>query len=280
MAHNTPCATAVHPGCKCTGCGGAQHGWHGTFDIAADPSGEGPKRYSADREKEWSDKPRRLTYPQAAIGCARADIITWLHRDDVLRERTMQAAQPFDVRKAEPERGRVLRDLAAELGPAKTKAFQAWAVETHFWCELLAQTAHALTEFRDRYERARRAVEDVLAQQQDSGWPSGLDRREVIRLVVRLVWKYVLPAIASASGLAGAALPRLDHVFRLIWPIRVLAVAMCPDPSRHEAVSRYCLDPICASAEAEVRKEVRQRLIARLRPEWIPLIAEQNGTTG
>lgn len=277
MAHNAPCATAIHPGCKCTGCGGAQHGWQGTLDIAADESGEGPKRFADAREDEWFNKPRKLTWPQAAIGCARAAIIAWLYRDSGLREAAVRAARPFDVRQAEPERGRVLRELSAELGPEKTKVFQAWAVETHFWCELLAQAAYALTQFRDQYIRAREAVEDALVQREEPGWPRSLNRRSVIGLAVRLVWKHVLPAIGTVSGLTGAALPQLNDIFKLIWPIRVLAVAMCPDPSRHKAVSQHCLDPICAFAKAEVRREVRQRLLQKLPDDWLPLIAGLNG---
>lgn len=280
MAHNAPCATAIHPGCKCTGCGGAQHGWQGMLDIADDPSGEGPTRFADAREDEWSNKPGKLTWPQAAIGCARAAIITWLHRDNGLRKATTRAAQPFDVRQAEPERGRVLRELSAELGPEKTKDFQKWAVETHFWCELLAQAAYALTLFRDQYKRAREAVKDALVQREEPGWPHSLDRRSVIGLAVRLVWKHVLPAIGTVSGLSGASLPRLDDIFKLIWPVRVLAVAMCPDPSRHKAVSQYCLDPICAFARAEVRQEVRQRLLKKLLDGWLPLVAGLNGQTG
>lgn len=279
MAHNAPCANAMHPGCRCSGCGGAQHGWQGALAIAADGSGGGPRRFAEARENDWFNKPPKLNRRQAAVGSARADIIMWLHRDTELHEGAVRVAQPFDVRKTEPELGRVLREFAANLGPDKTKVFQTWAVETHFWCELLAQAAGALNRFRREYERARQAVEDVLVQREDPDWPESLDRREAIGLAVRLVWKYVLPAAVAASGLAGAVLPlpRLDDVSKLIWPIRVLAVAMCPDPSNHKAVCRYCLDPICTFAKAEVRREVRQRLLQHLPEDWIPLIAEFPG---
>ncbi|GLW63406.1 hypothetical protein Arub01_16500 [Actinomadura rubrobrunea] len=282
MGHNSRCAEATRPGCRCTGCGGAQHGWQGTFTIAAEPTGRRAREFADDREKDWQNKPKSLTVAQAAVGCALADIVGWLHREKALLEGAQEVTRPFDRRKDDPERGRLLREIENRLGPDRTKMFQGWAVDVHFWCELLAQAAHALESLRRVYRHGLQAVDVLLARARETaerlvlqvvdehlGQPPGLGRQEV-QTVIRLATGSLFETLPLAvRGALGA-----DAIFEFIWPVRVLAVVMCKDPSKHEAVCQYCLDPICVFTRAKVRTEVRDRLLENLKREWLPLTAE------
>ncbi|MGI5328410.1 hypothetical protein [Actinomadura nitritigenes] len=69
------------------------------------------------REKDGEESPARLTWGQAAIGCARADVIHWLHTDRNLL-RCARAAQAISFEDAAdvPESGMVLREVAEHLG--------------------------------------------------------------------------------------------------------------------------------------------------------------------
>ncbi|MBX6769170.1 MAG: hypothetical protein IRY90_18810 [Actinomadura rubrobrunea] len=223
-----------------------------------------------------------MTQAQAAVGCAVADIVAWLHREAELLARAREVTRPFDRSSDDPERGRLLREIENRLGPDKTKRFQGWAVDKHFWCELLAQAAHALERLRQAYENGLRAVEMLLAWARQTaesmvlqvveehlGRPPGLGREDV-RTVIGLAAGSLFEAVPlPVRGVLGS-----DDIFELIWPIRVLAVVMCKDPSKHEAVCQYCLDPICVFARAKVRTEVRDRLLENLKREWLPLTAD------
>ncbi|GAA4081226.1 hypothetical protein [Actinomadura miaoliensis] len=282
MGHNSRCGEATRPGCRCTGCGGAQHGWQGTFIIASEPTGQRARQFADDRERDWLNKRNGLTRAQAAIGCAVADIVLWLRREAPLLAGTREVTGPFDRGGDDPERGRLLSEIENRLGPDKTKRFQSWAVANHFWCELLARAAHVLDELRQMYEGGLRAVEMLLARagqtaermmlrvvEDHLGWPPGLGRDDV-QTVIGLATRSLFENVPLAARMALGS----DDLLELIWPIRVLAIVMCKDPSKHEAVCRYCLDPICASARAEVRTEVRDRLLGNLKREWLPLTAD------
>ncbi|MEU5876453.1 hypothetical protein [Spirillospora sp. NPDC047279] len=262
MAHNTGCAKAQRPGCECD-CGGARHGCQGAFEIA-EASEDAVRTFMAAKENDWHG--RRLvglSQGQAAIGCAKADVVCWLHRDRALRECAKSATErAFEHDPETPEQGLVLSGLTSHLGSQRMLEFQEWARTTHFWCELLAQMAFAL----DHYERLRarmfRAVEDVLSQLDGPPPPDVVRRAAVIRMAVWSAWRYVLEGILAASGTGAGLKALLDdgNVQPLIWPIRVIAVLMCPDASCHPMVREHCWEPIVRHGGAEVRHEVRERL--------------------
>ncbi len=81
-------------------------------------------------------------------------------------------------------------------------------------------------------------------------------------MAVQSSWRYLLDGIASTLP-AGRSLRTLlvnGDIAPLVWPVRVIAVLMCPDASRHPAVREYCWDPIVQHGSAEVRQIVRERL--------------------
>jgi hypothetical protein len=139
--------------------------------------------------------------------------------------------------------------------------FQRWAGGVHFWCELLAQMACVLAQYEKVRGRMFRIVEDALHQQHEQLLPDGLRRAGAIESAVHWAWRHVLASIVAASGVGSlAALLASGDAQRLLWPIRVVAVLMCPDASRHPTVRQHCWEPIVRLARAEVRDIVRERL--------------------
>jgi hypothetical protein len=53
---------------------------------------------------------------------------------------------------------------ATPLDEARIQEFQRWAGRTHFWCELLAQIVHALTQYGELQGRMFSTVENFLSQ--------------------------------------------------------------------------------------------------------------------
>ncbi|MFI0482266.1 hypothetical protein ACH34T_16700 [Actinomadura sp. 9N215] len=216
------------------------------------------------QEKEWYARPARLSRGQAVIGCARADVVHWLHRDRELLDcaRTAHAVTFEEVDDSDAAtRGLALRRVAAHLGSPLMEEFQQWAGETHFWCELLAQIACALTQYEEIRGRMFRMVEDVLHQRDERPLPDGLRRAGAIGSAVHWAWRFVLASVVAASGAGSlATLLASGDVERLLWPIRVIAVLMCPDASHHPTVREHCWEPIVRLARAEVRNSVRERL--------------------
>jgi hypothetical protein len=260
MAHNRQCAEARKPGCECA-CGGASHGCQGAFQIADGPLG-GVLSYVEEREKDWDARPSDLTLGQAAIGCAQADVVYWLHRDhELLRCARAAQTEAFEDGRGAPAHGLVLRDVAAHLGPQRMEEFQTWARGVHFWCELLAQMAWALAQYEKVRTRIFRMTEDVLHQRFEADLPHRLHQAGAIASAANWAWRRVLPGIVGAlhSGTLATLLAGGD-AHRLLWPVRVVAVLMCPDASRHPAVRQHCWEPIVRLARAEVRGAVRERL--------------------
>lgn len=218
--------------------------------------------YVKQRENDWEARPSKLTRANAAVGCARADVVHWLHRDPVLLKSAKSAqVVAFEDDPNAPASGRVLREVAEHLGPQQMEEFQRWAGGVHFWCELLAQMACVLAQYEEVRGRMFRIMEDALQQQHGRLLPDGLRRAGAIESAVHWAWRHVLASIVAASGVGSlAALLASGDVQRLLWPIRVIAVLMCPDASRHPAVRQHCWEPIVRLARAEVRDIVRERL--------------------
>ncbi|MEV5831043.1 hypothetical protein AB0L25_36305 [Spirillospora sp. NPDC052242] len=109
--------------------------------------------------------------------------------------------------------------------------------------------------------RMLNTVEDALHQKFDQSLPDELGRAGAIGSAVHWAWRHVLASIAAASGAGSfAALLAGGDVRQLLWPIRVIAVLMCPDATHHPAVREHCWEPIVRHAGAEVRAAVSERL--------------------
>jgi hypothetical protein len=285
--HSTNCETAERPPCACQ-CGGAEHGWQGALAIAAASSERSLRRLDREADQAWAKATRdrggrhkagaqTAAGRQAAIKTAVAEVIRWLRHDRDMYERTKQLGEPFRISHdvgpdgrgptAEEEKrfveAHVIPTLRNEFGDRRIKEFQKKAGAVHFWCELLAQTAHALDEFRGRYAKAKKAVAAVLTsvdERRPDGWGGLLPEQDVVRRAVDLVFEH-LPR-AATGGIA------VEDALRLIWPARVLAVLMCREPRRHRAVREYCVRPIVQYGRAEVRERVKERLQDAFPLDW------------
>ncbi|MCO5972890.1 hypothetical protein [Actinoallomurus soli] len=297
--HSTNCEKAEKPPCACQ-CGGAEHGWQGAIAIAAAPSDRDLLRLEREADQAWSQAERRRTDQrkpgpqtsagrQAAIKAFVAEVIRWLRRDPNLRQATKQLGEPFRIsRDTDPDglrrrltaeqeerfvEAHVIPGLRKEFGDQRIKDFQRKAGTAHFWCELLAQTAHALDEFRGRYNQARRAVAAVLTsagERRPDGWTALLSEKDVIERAVELVFKH-LPRVAT-GGIA------VQDAFNLIWPARILAVLMCREPRRHPAVREYCVKPIVRYGAAEIQARVKDRLRQAFPLDWPELSGPDEDT--
>lgn len=292
--HHKGCEKAEKPPCACS-CGGIEHGWPGALDIASDPSGDDLRRLDDEADRGWFDalrdtrkqgtrsrKPGAETIggQTAAVKGFVADVIRWLIRDHDLTETTRKVGEPLRISRDrnpdDPNRrptdeeekdfvtNHVIPQLREEFGKPKMAAFQRQAVKVHFWCELLAQTAHALDQFRLRYEKAQHSVVKALTSDDNEmpdGWAELLNEYlDVVEKAAALVFDHL------ARLTTGGVSPK--DTFRLIWPARVLAVLMCREVRRHRAVREYCVKPIVQHGTAEIRDRVKERLRQAFPLEW------------
>jgi hypothetical protein len=282
--HSKSCEGAEKPPCACQ-CGGAEHGWQRALAIASRPPNGDLARLGREADQAWrrvvpdrvgqrKPGPQTAGGREAAIKSFIVEVIRWLQRDPALREDTEDLGQPFRIsRDINPDEqiveARVIPELREKFGDQRIKDFQKKAGNAHFWCELLAQTAHALDKFRGHYDRAKREVVAALtsnSEQRPDGWASLLPSyQDVIKKAVELIFKH-LPSIAT-GGIS------VEGGLRLIWPARVLAVLMCREPRRHRAVREYCVEPIMNKGAARIKEEVKHRL----RRAWPGLFASNEG---
>ncbi|TDC71692.1 hypothetical protein E1200_01235 [Actinomadura sp. GC306] len=293
--HSTNCAKARTPPCECA-CGGAEHGWQGALAVASAPSDAELRDLTIKADEAWYEGKRgaeisstrsRKPWPQtkegqsAAIGSFVPEVVRWLRRIRDMYGATEQLGERFCIsrrkNKNEPRRSptpeedrqfvkdHVIPRLRNEFGGPCIDAFQVKARKTHFWCELLAQSADALREYNEQYDRAQQAVVSALtsmAEKRPNGWTALLQNADVIERAVELVFEY-LPPLAT-----GGLLTR--DVSSLLWPVRVLALLMCREPRRHPAVLEYCVKPITEHGPAEVREQVKDRLREAFPLYWPP----------
>lgn len=291
--HSRRCERAERPPCVCS-CGGAEHGWQGALAIAAAPSDELLRRAERKTEEDWAaavgrgentargrggPKARTAAGQHAAVKTFVVEVIRRLRDDRALYEATERLGQSFRIsRDKDPDdprrrltaeeherfiESRVILRLRREFGDQRIDAFQKQAAQTHFWCELLAQTARVLHECAEHYGQAKEMVLSALTGQDEphpDGWPALLPEREIMERAVELVWTHLQ---RIAAGLA------LEDVFRLTGPIRVLAVLMCREPRRHPAVLEHCIKPIIGYA-AGIWERAKTRLSQAFPSLWPP----------
>ncbi|URM96953.1 hypothetical protein LUW76_22820 [Actinomadura madurae] len=274
MAHNWSCAEAKNPGCDCA-CGGAGHGCRGAFKIADGPL-DGVLELVKQREDAWDPRGVKPTRPtrQAVIGCGQAEVVHWLHRDrGLLYCAWTTQTVAFEEDPSAPAQGMVLRRVDEHLGSELMAEFQKWALAKHFWCELLAQMACAIAQYEILRGRIFRTVESLIEQQHGQTFPDALRNAGSIGSAVHWAWRYVLPSVVAASGAGSlATVLASGDLERLLWPIRVIAVLMCPDASDHAMVREHCWYPVLRLARAEVRGAVRERFTQVFREDpWFGL---------
>lgn len=148
----------------------------------------------------------------------------------------------------------VLNDIASEYNgqiPAPIKI----ALADHFWCDLLANLAHAVDEGLRAVDKVSDQVVDaIIASRKENKWLP--IERMIIRIAVNSLWRHI--CAAATSGLLGKG--------RAILPaLRVLAILICKAPERHRAVIMYCIDPL----EKQLWTATKKKLVEAF-CDWLP----------
>lgn len=128
------------------------------------------------------------------------------------------------------------------------------ALADHFWCDLLAQLAYVLSEGLNTVEKLTGKVPELVTRLVVES-RRGSDRLPleefVVRTAVNSIWKHV--KVLMPFGW-------LVLVKRMVPIVRILAVLMCKSPERHEAVVRYCVDPLAGQLRDETKRRLRKVL--------------------
>jgi hypothetical protein len=136
------------------------------------------------------------------------------------------------------------------------------ALADHFWCDLLAQLAHAIDAIGELVDSIPDHVIDMIMISREESKRFPLEKF-VVKVVVKATWKY-LQGLPFFSWFA--------QVRKFLPVIRILAILMCKAPERHPAVVEYCIDPL----EDQLTAETKRRLVGVLR-ESLPRMAQQVG---
>lgn len=245
MAHRSPCDNAKSPKCRCSGCGGSQHGWPGRLHFARQPAEErevmrsaadqnwfsalGPEGNGSARPKQSAPRMKR-----AAADRAVADIIDWLAENrnrigrvekvgHLLSEETLKEIDTYAADNADENR---------ELLKIRS------IIPGHFWCSLLADLSGAADTAHGNLERVPDEAKDaLLGSGEQPGW--GGVQRYVAGFTLTTIWNYVQPLVTAWD---------LESLIRVM---RVLAVLICPDPGGHPRVVRLCLSPLARDVITE-----------------------------
>lgn len=137
------------------------------------------------------------------------------------------------------------------------------ALADHFWCDVLAQLAHAIDEgvkfLDDIPDRVTRLI--MKSREEHNRLPL---EEIVVKTAVESGWR-LLQHMSTFGVLLG---------FKKLLPVvRVLAVLIGKAPERHEAVVTYCVDPLAKSLTDKVKK----RLVKTV-GDWVPHLMAQAGS--
>lgn len=129
------------------------------------------------------------------------------------------------------------------------------AMADHFWCELLAQLAHEIDQGLSVADNVPDYVADRIIQcrEKEKRDPVG---DQIVKSAVRATWKRI-------QRLSTLGILAKSRAVRLI--IRILAMLVCKQPERHQAVVQYCIDPF----RKQLLMKTKERLISVFH-EWLP----------
>ena len=271
--HPGSCANATRHQCRCSGCGGSQHGWAGWVGLA---TGAGQDRDTRRRsvERSWTGSRGSGGRPtparrEAGVDLARLDVADWLAEqggpptaggrpsavDLVILLAGSLTSQTW------PDIERDLRDRGADQRAVRLQ------LARHFWCDLLLGLVRVVESADDVLRTmpiaAKALVREVLRDSSvDAGRPGVTGA--VVNVVLDRVW----------AGLVGAALggrPLLAVVGAedTARALRILALFLCPSPARHREVREHALKPLGDDVSEILTDPTKDRL-ATLFEEWLP----------
>lgn len=155
----------------------------------------------------------------------------------------------------------VLRDVEADLGRLDTATRKAMA--DHFWCDLLAQSVLVIEESNKLLDNVPKQLTKLIAS----------SRKNFTKMQQRVVDSCAKHLWARLQHVLGLGV--LKDARALLPALRILAILVCKQPSKHEVVVQHCIDPL------------RQRLLTatkafllRVFGNWVPrIMAEDGGAT-
>jgi hypothetical protein len=279
--HNGACATAGGHVCRCSGCGGALHGWQGWFDLATgEPEAREARRKTLESKAASARDARQLR--PVYLDLARLDITDYLARPE-------QRSVPAGSTEVSGESGGQV-DPSSELGQvmllARRTMADTWRDEikpeldrvvpagtavgdvaremaSHVWCDLLIALVRLIQRVHDAVdllsEKSKSFVKQVLLK---SSSKKGLRKHvaeAVIDLVVGKVW-------SALRGLVATKLPILGP--GVLRALRMLAVFTCPAPEAHREVHEHAVVPLMNDARGVISDEVKAHVIALVPKMW------------
>lgn len=282
--HRANCANAQKPGCRCSGCGGAEHGWQGWTALAKDPP---PERYQRRRELEDDvemDKRgapsfnarNRLTY----LHLARLDIADhlWATNSRPKVDGRVQPNPPAEKLPAVSSDLGQMDNLTDEIMVAAWKDISddidklveskpaareiKKNLANHSWCSLLValiQLIEKVNKTIDLFaDTAKRFAKDVLSGRFTSTIFQPF-RDAVVTIVVDRVWSALTRLLEAHFPLIGGDTLRV---------LRMLTVFTCPSVDRHRDVYEHAVVPLMGDARGLVAEDVKTQVIALFTAWW------------
>ncbi|PZG03586.1 hypothetical protein C1I95_33745 [Micromonospora craterilacus] len=270
--HNSRCETAQQHFCRCTGCGGSQHGVQGWLDhVGRDDTARQRKREDLEGKLAWTDDhPPRLKptvrNQKATIDLARVDIADWLAARPIPASPDPDDPYPSPVEQvtalAEEMGRRAWHEIAADLHRATSDtAAVKRELTNHGWCDLFIGLVQTIETTRCAFDSIPGTVKRMIRL---STWQA--ERPHVTETVIDLIVDKAWQAFRTA---AFSGVPLLDILSsdEALRALRVLAVFICPAPAQHPAVRQHALRPLGDDATKILNDRTKAKL-TELFADW------------
>jgi hypothetical protein len=127
----------------------------------------------------------------------------------------------------------------SEDGPSKGDGRRK-LVESHFWCELLAQLAGGMDDLAEQTAKVPEHVKSTMFQNEDT--PEELSGH----------YPQDLAPLVDLVSTGYFALPFFTQLDQALLVLRILAVLVCPAPEHHPSVQRPCMQPLTREVISEL----------------------------
>lgn len=258
MTHPKSCERAQQHQCRCSACGGVQHGWPYALDLAGESAAE--RQAERDRiDAKWAatrpprgrraaSKPRQA----AATDSATVDLIDWLSENPRAIEHIQEVGNILT--------GSVVGELDRKFGGSEPREARRTLTD-HFWCDLLVAIADGIRKFSDALDRVPEyATDAILMSRKTERRTPLLDA--LVSLAVRTAWEPIKKVVETTG---------IEELQRTCW---ILAVLICPAPEDHAAVRDGALFPLAKEGLLETSRE---RLEQVFPADWVRRLREDLG---
>ncbi|GGK94000.1 hypothetical protein [Mangrovihabitans endophyticus] len=281
-SHRANCANAKNPGCVCSGCGGALHGWRGWATLAADTQdARNDRRLQLEAKVEKNKRTGALSLNgrnrQAFVDLARLDITdhlatTW-PQDSGASPQQVDLSDPVTYSSdlgrlralAETLMAETWPEISIEIDQSVGGEQSAREIKKqladHTWCTLLVALVQGLEQinraFRFLSEQGKRFLERALTDNL-----TGLSKRlaqVVAGIVVDKVWAALFKLLEAHFPLIG------EDTLRVL---RMLALFTCPSVEHHPEVYKHAARPLMEDGLNVISQETKEQLAALFAAWW------------